>query len=186
MNSFIIKKILNLKFPLLIKPNNQGSSIGITIISDIQKLNKAIEISFNYSKEILIEKFIFGKEYTVSILGKKILPIIHISTKNNFYDYNAKYESCSTQYICPSGLNIKQEKTLKKIAIQAWNALSCSGCGRIDVILDKKNKFWLLEINTIPGMTNSSLVPIAAQKAGISFDELVLSILNMTNKNFNN
>lgn len=181
LNSFTIKKILKLKFPILIKPNNQGSSIGITLVSSMKELSKAIDIAFSYNDDILIEKFIKGKEYTVTILNQKTLPTIHISTKNNFYDYNAKYKSFSTQYSCPSGLNIIQEKKLKKIAILAWNALSCKGCGRIDVILDKTNKFWLLEVNTIPGMTNRSLVPMAAKEAGISFDELILLILNISN-----
>lgn len=147
----------------------------------MKELSKAINIALSYNDNILVEKFIQGKEYTVSILNQQTLPTIHISTQNSFYDYNAKYKSLYTQYLCPSGLNIIQEKKLKKIAISAWNALSCQGCGRIDFILDKKNKFWLLEANTIPGMTNRSLLPIAAQKAGISFDELVLLILNINN-----
>lgn len=181
--SLIEKKTLKLGFPVLIKPNNQGSSIGITIVSCLEQLHNAINIAFSYDNNILIEKFIKGKEYTVSILGKTVLPSIHISTKNNFYDYNAKYVSSSTKYSCPSGLNNIQETELKKIAILAWNTLGCSGCGRIDVILDDENKFWLLEVNTIPGMTNRSLVPMSAQKMGISFDELVLLILNMNNQN---
>jgi len=177
----IIKKILKLGFPVLIKPNNQGSSVGITLVSHLKQLSNAINIAFDYDDNILIEKFITGKEYTVSILGGKALPSIHISTNNDFYDYSAKYISSSTKYSCPSGLNITQEMELKKIAILAWNTLGCSGCGRIDVILDNENKFWLLEVNTIPGMTNRSLVPISAKEMGISFDELVLLILNMKN-----
>ncbi|QCI23763.1 D-alanine--D-alanine ligase [Buchnera aphidicola (Macrosiphoniella sanborni)] len=181
--SRIKKKILQLGLPVLIKPNQQGSSIGITVISSIEQLYDSIKIAFNYDDHILIEKFIKGQEYTVSILGEEVLPPIHISTKNSFYDYHAKYISSSTKYSCPSGLNIIQEKKIKKIAMIAWKTLGCSGCGRIDFILDHKNRFWLLEINTIPGMTNRSLTPIAAKAFGISFDELVLSILNMNNKN---
>ncbi|QCI25431.1 D-alanine--D-alanine ligase [Buchnera aphidicola (Sitobion avenae)] len=179
----IVKKTLKLGFPVLIKPNNQGSSIGITLVSCLDQLKNAIKIAFSYDNNILIEKFIKGKEYTISILGEKVLPSIHISTKNNFYDYDAKYMSSSTQYSCPSGLNILQETELQKIAILAWNTLGCSGCGRIDVILDNENKFWLLEVNTIPGMTNRSLVPMSAQNMGISFDKLVLLILNMNDQN---
>lgn len=179
--SLIIKKTLKLGLPILVKPNNQGSSIGITLVNDIKKLNSAFDIAFSYDNNILIEKFLKGKEYTVSILGDKILPSIRISTKHNFYNYHAKYTSLLTKYICPSGLNITQEKKLKNIAISAWNILGCYGCGRIDVILDKENKFWLLEVNTIPGMTNRSLVPISAKSIGISFDKLVLKILSMTN-----
>lgn len=175
---------MKLGLPVLIKPNQNGSSIGITIVFSIEKLFDAIKIALNYDNNILIEKFIPGKEYTVSILGEQVLPSIHISTKNTFYDYHAKYISSSTQYLCPSGLHITQEKKIKKIALKAWKILGGSGCGRIDFILDNENKFWLLEINTIPGMTNRSLTPIAAQALGISFDELVLSILNMSNKYF--
>ncbi|BFR92022.1 hypothetical protein Buap_2040 [Buchnera aphidicola str. APS (Acyrthosiphon pisum)] len=172
---------MKLGLPVLIKPNNQGSSIGITIVSHLTQLNDAIKTAFNYDNHILIEKFIVGKEYTVSILGQKALPAIHITTKNNFYDYDAKYTSSSTKYSCPSGLNAIQEKELQKIAILAWSTLGCSGCGRIDAILDNENKFWLLEVNTIPGMTNRSLVPMSAKETGLSFDELVLLILNTNN-----
>jgi len=152
----------------------------MTLVSSLKQIDNAINIAFKYDNNILIEKFIKGQEYTVSILGNKILPTIMISTQNSFYDYNAKYIASSTQYICPSGLSVIQEKELKKIALLAWNIIGCSGCGRIDFILDNNNQFWLLEINTIPGMTNRSLVPISAKKIGLSFDELVLLILNMT------
>jgi D-alanine-D-alanine ligase len=178
-NEYTINRILHLQFPILIKPNNQGSSIGIQLVHSLSELNSAVDIAFNYDNNILIEKFIQGQEYTVSILGKKILPTIHISKKYSLYDYHAKYESSSTKYCCPSGLNNIQEKNLRKIAMKAWNALNCEGHGRIDVILDVKNKFWLLEVNTIPGMTERSLFPMAAKADGISFDELILLILNI-------
>lgn len=153
----------------------------MTLVSCIKQINNAINIAFSYDESILIEKFIKGREYTISILDEKTLPSIHISTQHNFYDYNAKYIDASTKYTCPSGLLRHQEKELQKIAILAWQTLGCSGCGRIDAILDQNNQFWLLEANTIPGMTNRSLVPISAKEMGISFDELVLSILNITN-----
>lgn len=179
--SLAMEKVSQLGFPVLVKPNNQGSSIGITFVSNIKNIHDAIDIAFKYDNHVLIEKFVKGQEYTISILGEQVLPSIHIVTKNNFYDYNAKYKSLSTEYFCPSGLNIIEENKLKEIAISAWEILGCSGCGRIDVILDQKKKFWLLEVNTIPGMTNRSLVPIAAKEVGISFDELVLLILKMSN-----
>ncbi|QCI24302.1 D-alanine--D-alanine ligase [Buchnera aphidicola (Muscaphis stroyani)] len=178
----IIKKILKLKFPILVKPNSQGSSIGITLVYHSKNIKKALKHAFFYDDNVLIETFLKGKEYTVSILNNKILPTIQISTKNFFYDYNAKYFSSSTQYICPSKLEINKEKELKQLAMKAWKTIGCSGCGRIDVILDEKNQFWLLEVNTIPGMTDQSLVPISAKKYGISFDDLVLNILNINNK----
>lgn len=177
---FLEKKFSQLEYPLIIKPNNQGSSIGITLIHSKEQLKKSVETAFKYSNTILIEKFIKGEEYTVSILDTKILPSIRIISKNNFYDYSSKYQLSSTQYLCPSGLNKNEEITIKTISKKAWNILGCNGCGRIDLILDKNNKFWLLEINTIPGMTNRSLLPIAANAAGISFDTLVLKILNKT------
>lgn len=175
----ILKKILRLKLPVVIKPNNSGSSIGITLVNKKNKLIDSINTAFNHSNNILIEQFVEGQEYTVSILDKEILPSIKITTKNNFYDYSAKYISSLTEYSCPSGLSYKKEEELKKITKIAWNILGCKGCGRIDAILDNKNKFWLLEINTIPGMTHRSLVPIAAKSIGISFDELVLKILKI-------
>ncbi|AYN24832.1 D-alanine--D-alanine ligase [Buchnera aphidicola] len=174
---YILKKILKLQFPVVVKPNNAGSSIGVTIVHCHNLLIDSINIAFNYSNDIIIEKFLEGREYTVSILNRKILPPIKILTKNSFYNYSAKYTESSTKYLCPSGLNHQKEKELKKIVKIAWNTLGCKGCGRIDTILDKKNNFWLLEINTIPGMTHRSLVPIAAKTIGISFDELVLKIL---------
>ncbi|QCI16469.1 D-alanine--D-alanine ligase [Buchnera aphidicola (Aphis craccivora)] len=179
-NFLSTKNFCTLKYPLVVKPNNQGSSIGIKLVNSKDQLKNAIEITFNYSDTILVEKFIKGTEYTVSILDKKILPAIKIITKNHFYDYAAKYQLSSTKYVCPSGLNLEQEKELKKIAKKAWSILGCNGCARIDLILDNNNKFWLLEINTIPGMTNRSLLPISANAIGISFDELVLKILNTT------
>lgn len=180
--SIIEKQTLKLGFPVIIKPNKHGSSIGITVVSSVTQLYETIKNTFNYDDNILIEKFIKGKEYTVSILGQTVLPIVHISTKNAFYDYNAKYVCPSTQYSCPSGLNPIQEKKLKEIALLAWNTLECCGCGRIDFILDDQDQFWLLEINTIPGMTNRSLTPMSAKAAGMSFDELVLLILKMNEK----
>ncbi|QIQ41255.1 MAG: D-alanine--D-alanine ligase [Buchnera aphidicola (Aphis urticata)] len=180
LDSFLIKKSYKLEYPLLVKPNNQGSSIGITLVHFKEQLKNAIETAFNYSNNILVEKFVKGKEYTVSVLGEEILPSIQIIAKNNFYDYASKYQSSSTKYLCPSELNVKQEKKLKKIVKKAWSTLGCNGCGRIDIILDNNNKFWLLEINTIPGMTHRSLLPMSANTIGISFDELVLKILNTT------
>ncbi|WP_425619772.1 D-alanine--D-alanine ligase [Buchnera aphidicola] len=178
----IEKQTLQLGLPVIIKPNQHGSSIGITVVSSITQLYDAIKNAFSYDNNIIIEKFISGKEYTVSILGKNILPPILISTKSQFYDYNAKYISNSAKYASSGELSANQEKKLKTIAMLAWNTLGCHGCARIDFILDDQDQFWLLEINTIPGMTNRSLTPMSARFAGISFDELVLSILDMNSK----
>ncbi|QNS01931.1 MAG: D-alanine--D-alanine ligase [Buchnera aphidicola (Pentalonia nigronervosa)] len=178
--SLIRKKIVTLGLPVIVKPNCQGSSIGITRVNSIEDLDHALNVAFFYDNYVLIEKFLTGEEYTVPILGDKILPAVHVSTKHQFYDYHAKYLSHTTQYTCPSKLNIQQETRLKKIVMSAWNILGCSGYGRIDVILHENKKFYLLEVNTIPGMTHRSLLPISAKSVGISFDKLVLNILKMT------
>ncbi|XBC40931.1 MAG: D-alanine--D-alanine ligase [Buchnera aphidicola (Nurudea yanoniella)] len=171
------KNILSLGLPLIIKPNTGGSSIGISLINSYNYLKKACMKAFQYDKNILIEKFVYGSEYSVGILENKILPSVLIISKNAFYDYKSKYESENTKYFCPSGLDKKKEIELKKIIKMAWNILGCTGWGRIDLIMDKYKKFWLLEMNTCPGMTKKSLIPIASKQAGISFKSLVLTIL---------
>ncbi|XBC39919.1 MAG: D-alanine--D-alanine ligase [Buchnera aphidicola (Chaetogeoica yunlongensis)] len=176
------KHILPLKLPIIIKPNQEGSSIGITIVNKYEYLYKACKTAFLFDDLILIEKFIYGQEYTISFLDKTILPIIKINLENNeFYNYQAKYFSKSTKYLCSSGLNTEQELELKKMALLAWKTLEGSGWGRIDAIMDYKKRFWLLEANTCPGMTKKSLFPFSAKKAGISFSELVKQILELAN-----
>ncbi|QJC37263.1 D-alanine--D-alanine ligase [Enterobacteriaceae endosymbiont of Donacia thalassina] len=176
----IEKKILKFKLPIFIKPNCSGSSLGSTKIDHLDDLFNAIEKSFIYNDDILIEKYIKGEEYTVGILNEKILPPIRIEYPNSFYNYQAKYYLNTTQYFCPSGLNKYKERELKNIILHAWNAVKCQNWGRIDVILDENKKFQLLEINTIPGMTSHSLYPMAAKKIGLSFHDLVIKILNLT------
>ncbi|CAL4320953.1 D-alanine--D-alanine ligase B [Buchnera aphidicola (Neophyllaphis podocarpi)] len=179
-----IEKIkIKLGTKLFIKPNNEGSSIGSIIVKDSKEIKNKIKKALSKYKSIIIEPFIEGKEYTVSILENNILPIIKIYSRNLFYDYSAKYISKNTKYICPCGLDIKKEKKIKKIVKKAWNILGCTGFGRIDLIIDNNNKIWLLEANTIPGMTNDSLFPLAAKKAGIEFKELILKILTSANLN---
>ncbi|QJC29445.1 D-alanine--D-alanine ligase [Enterobacteriaceae endosymbiont of Plateumaris pusilla] len=173
----IKKNILNLKLPVCVKPNSTGSSLGVFKVDNINYLFNAIKKSFIYSNSVLIEKYIEGIEYTVSILGNKTLPSIRISSPYVLYNYKAKYFNKKTQYFCPSGLNKYKEIEISKLAINAWNVLECSGWGRVDIILDKKNNFQLLEINTCPGMTPHSLFPIAAQKAGFSFNDVIKKIL---------
>ncbi|QJC36856.1 D-alanine--D-alanine ligase [Enterobacteriaceae endosymbiont of Donacia vulgaris] len=175
----IEKKILKLNLPVFIKPNCNGSSLGISKVHHLDDLFNAIEKSFIYSDDILIEKYIKGEEYTVGILDKNILPPIKIEYPGSFYNYQAKYYLNTTKYYCPSGLNKNKEKELKNIVLKAWNVVKCKTWGRIDVILDENQKFKLLEINTIPGMTSHSLYPIAAKKIGLSFYDLVLKILNI-------
>ncbi|QJC28105.1 D-alanine--D-alanine ligase [Enterobacteriaceae endosymbiont of Plateumaris braccata] len=173
----IKKNILKLNFPVCVKPNSTGSSLGISKINNVNYLLDAIKKAFVYSNNILIEKYIEGIEYTVGILGNKTLPSIKIKSFYSFYNYEAKYIDKNTQYFCPSGLNQYKEKELSELAMKAWNVLECSGWGRVDIILDKKNNFQLLEINTCPGMTPNSLFPMAAKKAGLSFCDVIDEIL---------
>lgn len=177
----IKQNILPLGLPLIIKPNQEGSSIGINVIHSYNNLYHACELAFQYDNTLLIEKFLYGEEYTVGILRNTILPSIRICPDNNFYSYNAKYLYKNTKYWCPSGLTINKERELKKIVKKAWNTIGGSDWGRIDLIMDQQKNFWLLELNTCPGMTNTSLIPIAAKIVGISYQELVKTILNLTN-----
>ncbi|XBC44555.1 MAG: D-alanine--D-alanine ligase [Buchnera aphidicola (Schlechtendalia peitan)] len=173
--------VYSLGLPLIVKPNTEGSSIGITVVHSYNYLYDACIIAFKYDNNIIIEKFIYGLEYSVGILENDILPSIRICPNNIFYNYKSKYLSKNTEYFCPSGLDKKQEAKLQKIVKQAWTVLGCSGWGRIDVIMDNFKNFWLLEMNTCPGMTEHSLMPIAAKQFGMSIESLVLKILKLAN-----
>jgi len=163
---------------LFVKPVREGSSVGMSKVINLNELITAVKLAQKYD-DVLIEKFIDGKEYTVSILNGMALPSIRMVTPNSFYDYDAKYCSSATEYFCPSGLNEEEESALSHSAVNAFNALGCSGWGRIDFIRDGGNgEFMLLEANTVPGMTHASLVPKSARVAGIDFSELVMSILD--------
>jgi D-alanine-D-alanine ligase len=161
----------------MVKPAQEGSSIGMAKVSNALQLEIAIQDAFKYDDKVLIEQFIHGSEYTVSILNGKALPSISMSTPRVFYDYAAKYQADSTVYRCPSGLSDALETTLGELALEAFDALAGSGWGRIDFMQDKLGRFYLLEANTVPGMTEKSLLPMAAKKAGLSFAELSLSVL---------
>jgi D-alanine-D-alanine ligase len=167
-------------FPLswAVKPILEGSSIGISKVTHAKELDKALALAWKYDDQALIEQWIEGEEYTVSILGKKTLPVIQIIADHGFYDYESKYYSDETQYLCPCGLPNALEQQLQSIALDAFNIMGAKTWGRVDFILDKDQKPYLLEINTVPGMTSHSLVPMAAKAIGLSFDELVLTILN--------
>ena len=168
---------------LFVKPVKEGSSVGMSKVKTAQELIDAVELAHQYDKDALIESFISGKEYTVSILKGETLPSISMITPRDFYDYEAKYHSDKTEYFCPSGLTDKEEKELQNLAAQAFDALGCSGWGRVDFIRDGDiGEFLILEANTVPGMTESSLVPKAAKAVGINFNELVLHILDTSFK----
>lgn len=166
-------------FPVSVKPVSEGSSIGVTRVASLVALPEAFAKAAQYG-DVIIEKWIDGKDFTVSILGDRVLPSLEVHTPSAFYDYEAKYESNATQYLCPAPLAWEEEKALRAIAYRAYCALGCEGWGRVDLVRDSAGKFWVLEVNTVPGMTSHSLMPLSAKAAGISFDELVIEILAMT------
>ncbi len=164
--------------PCFVKPVNEGSSIGIGGADTVEQLEAAFRKAYSYDKDVLAESWIKGREYTVAILGEEVLPVIEMETKNVFYDYEAKYLSDDTRYHCPASLSASETKQLQDMALAAYKAVGCSGWGRIDVMRGSDGRFWLLEVNTAPGMTSHSLVPMAAKAAGYSFEQLVLRILD--------
>jgi len=174
------KPIDPIDFPLpwAVKPTMEGSSIGITKVENISELDTALELAWQYNDEALIEHWIEGDEYTVAILGNQALPSIKIISDHDFYDYDSKYFSNKTEYLCPSDLSEQQEKNIRTIAMKAFNLTGASDWGRVDFILDKNKNPYLLEINTVPGMTSHSLVPMAAKAADMNFEQLVLKILH--------
>ena len=174
------KPIDPIDFPLpwAVKPTMEGSSIGITKVENKSELKMALELAWQYNDEALIEHWIEGDEYTVAILGNQALPSIKIISDHDFYDYDSKYFSNKTEYLCPSDLSEQQEKNIRTIAMKAFNLTGASDWGRVDFILDKNKNPYLLEINTVPGMTSHSLVPMAAKAAGMNFEQLVLKILH--------
>lgn len=168
-----------LGLPLFVKPANEGSSIGISKVKQSGGLKAAYEEAANADPLVIAEKFIGGGEYTVGILGDMALPIIRIVPANEFYDYEAKYLRNDTQYLCPCGLSQEQEDQIRAEALQAFRVVGGRGWGRVDFLMDEAGNHHFLEVNTSPGMTDHSLVPMAAKAAGIDFDTLVLEILEM-------
>ncbi len=173
------KAIETLSLPLIVKPVLEGSSIGMSMVESEEELIPAWQKAQQCGGTVIAERWVDGDEYTAAILDDQVLPMIKLKTTHKFYDYDAKYEADDTQYICPCGLSGEQESVFAELAKQAFNAVNASAWGRVDFIVDKNNRPWLIEVNTVPGMTSHSLVPMAAKQAGISFDELVMSILTM-------
>ena len=169
-----------LKLPLIVKPVNEGSTLGLTKVRSVAELPAAYELaSKKYHDAALAEEFIDGPEYTASLLGETALPLIRIEAPQGNYDYQHKYFTDDTKYHCPCGLPARKEKELQALSLQAFRAAGCSGWGRIDLMLDAKKRPWLLEVNTSPGMTGHSLVPMAARAFGISYEELCVKILEL-------
>lgn len=166
-------------FPLVIKPAAGGSSIGLSIINKAKELDKAIESAFSFDEKIIIEQYVKGRELTVGILEERALPVIEIIPKNRFFDYEAKYHAGLTDYIVPAKLKESLVKKAKEAALSAHRLLGCFGCSRVDIILDEGNLLYVLEVNTIPGLTSTSLLPKAAGAVGIPFEELCLRLIKL-------
>jgi D-alanine-D-alanine ligase len=168
-----------LGLPLIVKPSREGSTIGLSKVRKAGEVAAAWRLAARHDAMVLAEQFIEGTELTASILGDVALPLVRIQVEGDLYDYEAKYLSDKTQYFCPSGVSEEQECVIRKQALQAYRLLGCEGWGRVDLILDRSGTPYFLEANTSPGMTTHSLVPMAAKTAGISFEELVLKILEL-------
>jgi len=159
--------------PWVVKPASEGSTIGIDIVMDREGLQQAVRSARGYDHEVLVERFIKGKELTVGILKGEPLPIVEIVPLGGFYDYQAKYTPGQTEYILPARISERQEKEIGKLGLKAYRALGCSGCARVDLLLSEEGEPFITEVNTLPGMTETSLVPKAAAQVGISFLKLV-------------
>ena len=172
------KKYIPNEFPIVVKPSADGSTIGISFVKNQAEIAEAVELADKFDGNILIENYINGRELTVTIIGQKVFPIIEIIPRHKFYDYECKYEKGMSEYICPAELPNTLTYKIQNIALEVFNILQCSGYARADFLLDKDNNPWFLEINTLPGMTATSLVPKSAMIAGVSFNNLIQMIIN--------
>ncbi|SJM93772.1 D-alanine:D-alanine ligase [Crenothrix polyspora] len=169
--------IEKLGFPVIVKPALEGSSMGMSKANNRDELLQALKVAAEFRCDVYAEAWVTGKEYTVAVLNGEALPVIRLETPNAFYDYEAKYNATTTQYHCPCGLNEEQELSLRNLALTASQAVGVKGWARVDVFIDSSGATQLIEINTVPGMTDHSLVPMAARQAGITFEQLVWRIL---------
>ncbi len=169
--------VTKLGLPMILKPVNEGSSIGMSKVKTAEELKPAIELALKFDADVIAEQWIQGEEYTVAVLDGEALPPIRLKTPREFYDFEAKYQSNSTEYLCPCGLDQQSEQQMQQLALRAFDGLGMSGWGRIDFMRDGAGVFYLLEANGVPGMTDHSLVPMAARQAGLTFDDLVWRIL---------
>jgi D-alanine-D-alanine ligase len=167
-----------LHYPVIVKPPHEGSSIGISKVDTADTLLQAWEQAVRYDDTALVEQWIEGVEYTAGILGDEVLPLIRLETPNTFYDYEAKYETDTTSYLIPCGLEAGKEAELQALSLAAYRAVGASGWGRVDFMLDASGQPWFIEVNTVPGLTDHSLVPMAAKAVGIDFSQLVCRILD--------
>jgi D-alanine-D-alanine ligase len=167
-----------LSYPVIVKPAHEGSSIGIGKVEKAQDLLPAWEAAAAYDSDVLVEQWITGAEYTAGILGETALPLIRLETPHAFYDYAAKYQADTTRYVIPCGLAAEQEQALQRLSLAAFRAVGAHGWGRVDFMLDEAGQPWFIEVNTVPGLTDHSLVPMAAGASGVEFGALVLKILD--------
>lgn len=166
-----------IRLPAMVKPASEGSSLGVSRVTESAGLANAVAHAMTFDDVVLIERYIDGGEYTMGIVDGEPLPIIKLETPHEFYDYDAKYHADTTRYLCPCGLSDTAMVSLTSLALDAFSALDASGWGRVDFMLDSDGQPWLIELNTVPGMTDHSLVPMAAAAAGMTFEELVVRIL---------
>ncbi len=171
------QKVRVQKYPVVVKPVRQGSAVGVTIVENQSQLPGALRQSFRYEKTAIIEQYIQGKELTVGVLNDHPLPVIRIIPQNKFYDFESKYAPGGSRHLIPAGISASLEKKARVLGVAAHQSLGCRGATRVDMILDNKNRLFVLEVNTIPGMTETSLLPEAAKASGYSFNKLVLAIL---------
>lgn len=165
---------------VMVKPSQEGSSIGMAQACNAEQLQQALDNAFKYDSQVLIEQWITGREFTVAILNGKPLPVIEMTTPHGFYDYEAKYQANTTCYHCPADLSAEQTAQLQSMAASAFELVGATGWGRVDAMQDENGNFYLLEVNTVPGMTEKSLVPMAAKAQGITFAQLVKTIVEQT------
>ncbi|WP_373019084.1 D-alanine--D-alanine ligase [Thiomicrorhabdus sp.] len=174
------REAFSIPFPVIVKPSHEGSSIGMRKVGNLSDLEEAVAYAQQFDSEVLIEQWITGSEFTAGILNGEALPLIRLETSHDFYDFDAKYKSNDTQYICPCGLPEALESKIQQMVLHAFDVIGAKVWGRIDVMLDESNQPWLIELNSVPGMTDHSLVPMAAKATGRSFDRLVVEILAST------
>ena len=165
---------------VMVKPSHEGSSIGMAQASTAKELDEALANAFKFDSQVLVEQWITGREFTVAVLGNEVQPVIEMTTPNGFYDYQAKYQLSTTQYHCPANLSESETKILQAMSLDAFDLVGASGWGRVDAMQDADGHFYLLEVNTVPGMTEKSLVPMAAKAKGATFEQLVVRILEQT------
>jgi len=183
LNIKTVKLPANFSFPVVVKPQREGSSIGLSLARNKREFRRACKKALEYSRKIIVERFIKGREITVGILGKRALPVVEIVPKQAFYDFYAKYKDGETEYKIPASLPRRLYKEAQTLGLEAYDALNCCDFSRVDMLLDENNKIYVLEVNTIPGLTKRSLLPKAAAASGIGFSSLCLKILELALRN---